>query len=289
MAVFVRVVSLRGFAAAARETGISATMAAKHVQALEKHLGLRLLNRTTRRQSLTEAGELYYERCKKLLADADEVDSSIRLMRATPRGTLRVTAPVSFGTRRLAPALAGFLKAYPDINVDLTLSDRMVDLVQEGFEAAIRVGRPVDSQLIACPLHPYRSMLCASPDYIRRHGQPKVPQDLLKHDCLGFTLAGVRGRWRLRRHGEEQIVTFTPRLRVDNGEGLRQAALAGAGIILQPEVLLADDVSTRQLIRILPGWELPSKPMHLVYIRDHHRMTPKLRCFIDFAVEQFKR
>jgi DNA-binding transcriptional LysR family regulator len=287
MSIFVRVVALGGFAAAARESDISATMAAKHVQALEAHLGSRLLNRTTRRQSLTEVGQIYYDRCKKLLAEVDAVDSSVSQLRATPRGTLRITAPVTFGTKRLAPALADFLRLYPDVNVDLTLNDRVADLVDEGFEAALRVGHLADSQLVSRPLHPYRSMLCASPDYIRRRGRPKTPQDLLAHDCLGFSFAGVRGRWRLSRDGKEHTVNFTPRLRANNGEGLRQAALAGVGIVLQPEVLLADDVREARLVRILPTWELPARPLHLVYLRDR-QSTPKLQSFIDFIVERFK-
>jgi DNA-binding transcriptional LysR family regulator len=287
MSIFVRVVTLGGFAAAAREADISATMAAKHVQALEAHLGSRLLNRTTRRQSLTEVGQIYYDRCKKLLAEVDAADSSVSQLRAAPRGTLRITAPVTFGTKRLAPALADLLRLYPDVNVDLTLNDRVADLIDEGFEAAIRVGHLSDSQLVSRPLHPYRSMLCASLDYIRRRGRPKTPQDLLAHDCLGFSFAGARGRWRLVRNGKEHTVNFTPRLRANNGEGLRQAALAGVGIVLQPEVLLADDVREKRLVRILPTWELPTRPLHLVYLRDR-QATPKLQCFINFIVERFK-
>jgi DNA-binding transcriptional LysR family regulator len=287
MSIFVRVVALGGFAAAAREADISATMAAKHVQALEARLGSRLLNRTTRRQSLTEAGQIYYDRCKQLLAEVDAADSSVSQLRAAPRGTLRITAPVTFGTKRLAPALADLLRLYPDVNVDLTLNDRVADLVDEGFEAAIRVGHLADSQLVSRPLHLYRSMLCAAPDYIRRRGRPKTPQDLLAHDCLGFSFAGVRGRWRLSRDEKEHTVNFTPRLRANNGEGLRQAALAGVGIVLQPEVLLADDVKEKRLVRILPTWELPARPLHLVYVRDR-QVTPKLQCFIDFIVERFK-
>lgn len=287
MSIFVRVVALGGFAAAAREADISASMAAKHVQALEAHLRSRLLNRTTRRQSLTEVGQIYYDHCKKVLAEVDAADSSISQLRSAPRGTLRITAPVTFGTKRLVPALADLLRLHPDVNVDLTLNDRVADLVDEGFEAAIRVGHLADSQLIARPLHPYRSMLCASPDYIRRRGQPKAPQDLLAHDCLGFSIAGVRGHWRLCRDGKEQHVNFTARLRANNGEGLRQAALAGVGIVLQPEVLLADDVREKRLVRVLPAWGLPTRPLHLVYVRDR-QVTPKLQCFIDFIVERFK-
>jgi DNA-binding transcriptional LysR family regulator len=287
MAVFLRVVALGGFAAAAREAGLSPTMVAKHVQALESHLGSTLLNRTTRRQSLTEAGHVYHAHCKRLLADIDAADRSVGQLRATPRGTLRVTAPVTFGTRRLAPALADFLRTHPEVNVDLVLNDRVVDLVDEGFEAAIRVGHLPDSQLVARPLQPYRSMLCASPDYLRRRGRPKTPGDLAAHDCLGFSFAGVRGRWRLSRDGEDATVAFTPRLRANNGEALRQAVLAGAGIALQPEVLLADDVRHKRLVRLLPAWSLPSRPLHLVYVRDR-QSTPKLQCFVDFVVERFK-
>jgi DNA-binding transcriptional LysR family regulator len=286
MAVFLRVVALGGFAAAARESSLSATMVAKHVQALESHLGSKLLNRTTRRQSLTEAGHIYHEHCRRLLADIDAADRSVGQLRATPRGTLRITAPVTFGTRRLAPALADFLRTYPDVNVDLALNDRVVDLVDEGFEAAIRVGRLPDSQLVARSLHPYRSMLCASSDYLRRRGRPKTPADLAAHDCLGFSFAGVRGRWRLSRDGEDASVPFTPRLRANNGEALRQAALAGAGIVMQPEVLLADDVTEKRLVRILPAWSLPSRPLHIVYVRDR-QATPKLQCFVNFVVERF--
>jgi DNA-binding transcriptional LysR family regulator len=286
MSIFVRVVALGGFAAAAREADMSATMAAKHVQALEAHLGSRLLNRTTRRQSLTEAGQLYYDHCKKLLADLDSADATVSQLRVAPRGTLRVTAPVTFGTRRLAPALADFLRLYPDISIDLTLNDRVIDLVDEGFEAAIRIGHLADSQLLARPLRAYRSVLCASPGYVARKGRPQEPRDLLTHDCLGFSFSGIRCRWRLSRGGEDQTVTFAPRARANSGESLRQLALAGAGIVLQPEVLLNDDLATKRLIQVLPAWNLPDRPMHLVYVRDR-QATPKLRCFIDFVMQRF--
>jgi DNA-binding transcriptional LysR family regulator len=286
MSIFVRVVTLGGFAAAAREADISATMVAKHVQALEAHLGSRLLNRTTRHQRLTEVGEVYYDRCKKLLSEVDAADSSVSHLRAAPRGILRIAAPVTFGTRRLVPALADYLQQCPDVNIDLSLNDRVVDLVDEGFEVAIRVGHLADSQLVARTLQPYRSILCASPDYLRRRGRPKTPQDLHEHDCLGFSFAGIRGRWRLTQNDEDQTVLFTPRLRANSGEGLRQAALAGVGIVMQPDVLLADDVREKRLIRILPAWKVPSRPLNLVYVRDR-QMTPKLQGFIDFAAERF--
>jgi DNA-binding transcriptional LysR family regulator len=286
MSVFVRAVELGGFAAAAKEANISATMVAKHVRALESRLGSRLLNRTTRRQSLTEPGRLYYERCKAVLTEVDALESSVDALRNAPRGTLRIASPVSFGARRLAPALAEFAHRHPEVNVDLSLNDHVVDLVEGRFEAAIRIGWLKDSQLIARALHPYASLLCASPEYLRRHGKPKSPQDLAAHQCLVFTHAGPRGRWRFIRDKHEQIVTFTPSIRVDNGEALRQAALAGAGIIVQPQVLLGDDVREGRLIHLLPQWSLPERPMQLVYLRDR-QTTPKLKCFVDFIVEKF--
>jgi DNA-binding transcriptional LysR family regulator len=287
MSIFVRVVTLGGFAAAAREADISATMVAKHVQALEAHLGCRLLNRTTRHQRLTEAGEVYYDRCRRLLSEADAADSSVSQLRTAPRGRLRIAAPVTFGTRRLVPALADYLELCPDVTVDLSLNDRVVDLVDEGFEVAIRVGHLADSQLVARALHPYKSMLCASPEYLRRRGRPKSPQDLHAHDCLGFSFSGIRGRWRLVQDDKDQTVMFTPKLRANSGEGLRQAALAGVGIVMQPEVLLAEDVKAKRLVRLLPAWKVPSRPLHVVYVRDR-QMTPKLQSFIDFAAERFK-
>lgn len=287
MSIFVRVVTLGGFAAAAREADISATMVAKHIQALEARLGSRLLNRTTRHQRLTEVGEVYYQRCRKLLSEVDAADSTVSQLRAAPRGTLRVAAPVTFGTRRLIPALADYLRQFPDVNVDLSLNDRVIDLIDEGFEVAIRVGHLKDSQLIARALHPYNSVLCASPEYLRRRGRPKTPEDLHEHDCLGFSFSGIRGRWRLVQAEEDQTVMFTPRLRANNGEGLRQAALAGVGIVMQPEVLLGDDIKEKRLVRILPAWQVPSRPLHVVYVRDR-QMTPKLQCFIDFVAARFK-
>lgn len=232
-------------------------------------------------------GEVYFDRCKRLLNEVDAADSSVSRLHAAPRGTLRISSPVTFGTRRLAPALAEYMRQYPDVNVDLSLNDRVVDLIDEGFEASIRVGHLADSQLVARRLQPYKSMLCASPEYIRLRGRPKTPQDLRAHDCLGFSFSGIRGRWRLLQEGEEQTVTFTPRMRANNGECLRQAALAGAGIVMQPEVLLSDDVKERRLVRILPTWKLPARPLHLVYVRDR-QATPKLQCFINFIAERFK-
>lgn len=288
MGIFLQVVDLGSFAAAAKAANLSATMVAKHVSALERRLGSRLLYRTTRRQGLTEAGKIYYDRCKSLLAEVEAAECSVNLLQGAPRGTLRITAPVTFGARRLAPAMAEFLRLYPDVSVDLSLNDRVIDLIEEGIEAAIRVGRLSDSRLVARPLRPYRSLLCAAPSYLRRRGTPRSPADLESHACLGFSYSRRPDRWQMAQGQDERIVHYLPRLQVNNGEALRQAALAGAGILMQPEVLLADDVKKGSLIRLLPSWSLPEQPMHLVYARDWH-MTPKLQRFIEFTLERFAR
>lgn len=286
MTIFVRVVELGGFAPTANEAGLSPTMVAKHVSALEARLGARLLNRTTRRQSLTEAGQMYFERCKSLLADMNEADASVSTLRSSPKGVLKITAPASFGSHRLVPALQKFMRAYPDIRVELALSERIVNMVDEGYEAAFRIGALADSQLIARPLAPYQSLLAAAPAYLRMRGAPRSPQELLAHDCLGFSAAGGRSRWRLSDGMREEVVNVVPRLRSNNGEALRQAALAGMGITLQPEVLLADDIQHGRLVHVLPHWAPLPRKMHLVYLNDR-QPTAKLKCFLDFAISEF--
>jgi len=286
MEVFVRVVELGGFAPVAAEADITPTMVAKHIKGLETRLGARLLNRTTRRQSLTEAGHHFYERCKVLLADVQAAEACVSDFRAAPRGVLRVTAPVSFGAHRLAPAIPEFLRRYPDINIDLVLNDRVIDLVDEGFEAAVRIGALKDSQLVARPLGAYSSLLAASPAYLRLNGVPRTPGDLRQHACLGFSVSRGAVRWRLTDAEQEQAINVMPRLRANNGEALRQAALAGAGIVLQPRVLIGDDVENKRLVHVLPKWAPPSRQAHLVYVRDR-QTTPKLKSFVDFVVARF--
>lgn len=286
MSVFICAADKRSFTAAAEVFGISATMVGKHVRFLEERVGAKLLNRTTRRQSLTEIGRIYYERCKQLLADADAADACVDEMRASPRGLLKVHAPVSFGSQRLAPALASYLRRHQQVEVDLALHDRTVDLVEEGYDAAIRIGPLADSSLIARALKPYRMWLCAAPGYLSETEAPKTAQDLARHNCLGFAYWQKKNIWRLRNSERTETVHVKGRLTVNNGQALRTAAIEGLGIIMQPEVLMDDDVAAGRLVRLLPDYELPSRPMHLVYLADR-RPTPKLRSFIDFIVESF--
>ena len=287
MAMFVRVVEAGSFAAAAEASGVSPTMAGKHIRAIEQRLGARLLHRTTRRQQLTEVGRLYYERCKQVLADVELADRSALELQATPRGRLRITAPMSFGSRRLTPAITDYLQRHPEVSVDLSLDNRVYDLVGEGYELAIRIGAIDDPQLVARPLLPYRMLLAATPAYLARHGTPHQPKDLTDHICLGLSNWRRRDQWRLLGpEGRECDVPVQGRLAVDHGDALRIAALHDAGIVLQPEVLLADDLAAGRLLHVLPEWAPPSTPMHLLYAPDR-RPTAKLRSMIEFLLERF--
>lgn len=286
MQAFVCAVNEGSFTAAANVLAISPTMVAKHVRFLEARLGEALLNRNTRRQSLTEVGTLYLERCRKVLAEAEAAETCVAALREGPRGLLKVHAPVTFGTERLAPALAGYLARYPAVNVDLTLSDRRVDLTEQGCEAAIRIGDLGNARLIALPLKPYEMWLCASPEYLEAHGTPRTPSALTSHNCLGFAYWRHKDVWHFRAGEQVEEVRVSGRLVVNSGQALRTAALAGIGVVMQPEALLSSDVAAGRLVRLLPDWALDGRPMHLVFPAER-RESPKLRSFVDFVVAKF--
>jgi DNA-binding transcriptional LysR family regulator len=285
MEVYVLAVEKGSLSAAATACGISATMAGKHLRTLEKRLGMRLINRTTRRQHLTAFGEDYYVRCKEILRLVVETDAQAQNLQLAPAGKLRITAPVTFGTEALMPALSEYLDRYPQVSIDVALCDRVVDLVEEGFEAAIRIGQLPDSALIAKSLAPYRLMICASPEYLARRGTPGKPEDLSEHECLSFSPAAL-AHWRLTDQDGAYRVPVSGRLQVNHGQALRVAALHGLGIVLQPAILLEADVRAGRLVRLFPTHELPSRPMSVVYLPDRYRSL-KLRSFVDFLVERF--
>lgn len=286
MGVYVLAVEKGSLSAAAAACGISATMAGNHLRTLEKRLGMQLLNRTTRRQQLTAFGEDYYTRCKEILRLVSETDAQAQNLQLAPAGKLRISAPVTFGTEALMPALAMYLQRYPEVSVDVALCDRVVDLVEERFEAAIRIGELPDSTaLIARPLAPYRLMICASPDYLARRGTPARPEQLSEHECLSFSTAAL-AHWRLTGAEGASRVAVSGRLQVNQGQALRVAALHGMGIVLQPAILLEDDVRAGRLVQLFPKHELPSRPMSVVYLPDRYR-SPKLRSFVDFLAERF--
>ncbi|WP_076858634.1 LysR family transcriptional regulator [Bradyrhizobium mercantei] len=292
MGLFVRVVDTGSLTAAAAACDLSPTMVGNHLQALEDRLGTRLISRTTRRQNLTDFGKIYYDRCVEILGLVGDAEALALETQTSPKGRLRITAPVTFAVECLMPALADYAAIYPGIDLDLVITDAVVDLAEAGFEAAIRLGNLPTSDLIARPLAPYRLMICASPDYLERRGTPLQPDDLGRHDCLAYSY-GARSEWhsaqaiwRLTGSDGEINVPLTSRLQADNAEALRRAALAGMGIVMLPEMMLSDDVARSRLVHLLADYSPPVRPTNLLYLRDRH-MSSKLRSFIDFMVERF--
>jgi len=286
LSVFVKSVDLGSFSAAGEALQMSSQRVGKHVQALEARLGVRLLTRTTRRQSLTDFGRAFYERARIILAEVDAAENLAAETRALPTGKLRVNAPVSFGMHTLAPRLPEFMKKHPKVDVELTLSNRAVDLVDEGYDVVFRIGTLSDSGLIARPLAPYRLTLCAAPSYLAEHPPLNSPRDLQVHACLGFTHTELRTHWTFDGPEGRVVVPVSSRLMVDHGEPLLCAALAGLGILLQPVELVREALIEGTLIELLPEYKVPTRPMHLLYAPDR-RVTPKLRSFIEFSLDAF--
>lgn len=271
--------------AASVKLGLSPAMVGQHVAMLEERLGTRLLNRTTRRQSLTDFGASYVEQCRDILERVAVADQDAEASQAGPRGRLKITAPTTFGAEVLMPALQRYREVAPDVTLDITLTDRNVDIVDEGFDIAFRIGELPDSRLISRHLAPYRMMICAAPDYLARRGSPDHPADLSNHDAIGFTPAS-RSPWKLAKGDDEVEVMPRMPITVDSGQAVRMAALAGLGVIMQPAILLKSDIEAGLLVRLFPDWHLRERPMSLIYHRDR-RMTPRLRSVISFAISEF--
>jgi DNA-binding transcriptional LysR family regulator len=288
MNAFVIAAELGSYARAAERLNMSAQMVAKHVTALEQRLGARLLNRTTRRQSLTELGSAYYERCKHILAEAEAADSLAQIMNDTPRGKLKLTAPVTFGSYSLMPLITAYLRDNPDVDIDLHLTDRFVDLVEEGYEAAFRIGPLATTGLTARPLAPYRLVACASPAYLAARGTPQLPADLEQHECLGYAFWSrpADREWMFSQGSTQHTVQVTSRLQINESRALMSAALDGFGIVLGPLDFLGTAIGRGELVQVLPDFEAPSRPMHLVYTANRQR-TAKLRRFVEAVLVRF--
>jgi DNA-binding transcriptional LysR family regulator len=281
MKVFVAVVDGGSFAAAANRLDTSRAMASKQVQNLEEHLGTRLLNRTTRKLSLTETGRGFYERCVQIIADVEEAEQAAGQMTSVPRGVLKVTMPLSYGQHVLGSMIGEYAQSYPLVRLDIALSDRKVDIVEEGFDLAIRIGALAQSDLIARKIGGIRSLVCAAPAYLARFGTPASPGELPRHACLGYTLTGTGGEWRLEGADGEVVVPIAGPVRADNGDFLRLAAVSGAGIVMQPEFIVGDDLAAGRLVRILPAWQSGELGVHAVYPSRKH-LSAKVRTFVDF-------
>jgi DNA-binding transcriptional LysR family regulator len=287
MRMFVQVVESGSFAAAAQVSGVSPTMVAKHVAAIEQRMGARLLHRTTRRQQLSDVGRLYYERCRQALAEVALAEACASELQASPRGCLRMVSPVGFGTHSLAPALCQYMAHNPEVQVELTLDNRRPNLAESGHELGILIGAADDAGMVARPLRPYRRILAASPEYLARHGTPAHPDELAAHSCLGLSYWRHYHLWRLEGpQGARCEVAVNGRFTANQGDALCVAALNGIGIVLQPETVLATDIAAGRLVRVLPQWSLMRSPMHLVYPQDH-RPSAKLRSVIDFLMDRF--
>ena len=287
VAMFVQVARLGSFAEAARHLRMPSATLSRRVRQLEAHLGTRLLNRSSRRLSLTEGGEALYERAKSILEEVAETEALATTASRQSRGRLRINAPLSFGILVLAPLWPRFMAKYPDIELDIVLIDRIVDIVEEGYDLAIRISRSGSTAHIARRLSRSRNLVCASPDYLAAHGMPAVPADLVHHVCLGYTYGATADEWQFTGpDGAHESVRVRWAMRANNGDTARAAALAGAGIVWQPSFLIGDDVRAGRLVEVMPGYRMPDIDIQAIYASRRH-LSAKVRLMVDFLAEAF--
>jgi DNA-binding transcriptional LysR family regulator len=288
MEVFAKVAAAGSFSAAGRALGLSQTMVTKHIAALEARLGIKLFHRSTRRLSITEAGRNYLETSERILADIEAAEAAVAADRVEPRGLLRLNTSVAFGTRQIAPLLAEFAQRHPLVTVELGLNDRLVDLADEGWDLAIRIGSLSDSSLIARRIAACRTVVCAAPSYLAARGNPRTVSSLTNHNCLGYTLSRVTGvdRWSFGAQGEI-TVPVSGNLRANNGEALRTAAIAGHGLAYLPTFIVADDLRAGTLVALdLDQPTVQFGGVYAVFLPDRHPAA-KVRAFIDFIANRF--
>ncbi len=285
--VFAAVVRAGSFTAAARELRVSKSHVSKVVRELEDNLGVRLLNRTTRTQSLTDSGALFHAHCQRVLDEVEAAHQAVSELQGTLSGRMRVSIPMSFGMAHAAPLVAEFMASHPGLEIDLHLSDSRIDIVGEGFDLAVRMGSMPDSSLVAKRLASFKLFVCASPSYLERAGEPITPRDLAKHECLLYALqASASAVWILDGPNGEVSARVSGRYRANNGEALRDAAVAGIGLAFQPDFIIADAVRDGLLIPVLRGWAR-TRGIWAVYPHGRH-VSAKVRAFIDFLAERFR-
>jgi DNA-binding transcriptional LysR family regulator len=285
--LFTYVVEEGSFSAAARMLGVTPSSVSRQISALETDLGARLFNRTTRTQSLTEAGEIYFRHTQRIVTDIEEAQLAVRKLADTPSGNLHVTVEADFAITYLSPILPEFLKRYPDVQVRLSMTTDVVDLVHSGIDLAIRVGHLADSSLIARKIFASRSVLCASPDYIKTHGNPSHPHDLSQHQCVSFWVQSGRTQWKFQDAKNELNIPISGRVNANSLIFLRGAAIDGLGIAMIPTWMIQEELKSGQLITILEDYPLdpPSTPINAVFAHNKH-LAPKVRAFVDFLKEQ---
>ncbi len=287
MRTYAAVVTTGSFTAAAERLGISKSLTSKYVGQLEDHLGVRLLNRTTRKLNLTEVGQAYYQRCQQLLEDFDELEAAIKDKQAAPQGKLLVAAPTTFGEKYLTQAVADYLDQQPGVSVELVLGDRFVNIVDEGFDLAVRIYKPTDSSLIARRLAPARMIVCATQEYLSRTSTPVHPNELAKHNCIIDTNFHFPDRWQFQEKGQAFNVDVTGRFRVNNALAARNMILTSQGIGLCPSYAVSEDIRKNSLKILLQEYEAFEYGVYAVYPHNRH-LAAKVRTFIDFLIQWFE-
>lgn len=284
--IFIAVIKYKGFSAAAEHLGLTKSAVSKRISQLEAQLGAKLLHRTTRKLSLTEAGEQYYVHALKALTAAQDAQDCVTQLQGEPQGKLRIHAPMSFGHLHVSPLIPEFISRYPKISVDLVLDDKAVDLVAQGVDVAIRSGHLPDSNLVARKLAPGNSMVCASPEYIAKHGQPSHPSQLTEHNCLLFSYSNNANQWHFSQDKEHCQIEVNGNYQANNSEALRQALLKGFGVARLPTFIAGKDIKAGKLVNLFPTYTMPHKDIYALYIARQY-LPKKVRVFLDFAIEYF--
>ncbi|HEY9268878.1 MAG TPA: LysR family transcriptional regulator [Methylotenera sp.] len=286
MIIFAHVVNEQSFSAAARKLNVSRSSVSKSVAKLEQALGASLLNRNTRHLSLTEVGASFFEFCTRIGYEADEAHKMIDNLQAQPRGVLKIVASVAFGTLHIAPAVGDFLRRYPELDIDMTITDKVVDLAEEGYDVAVSVMSDLPQALVARKLAPIRRRLCATPAYFEEFGIPQSPEDLMKHNCLDYIHSGDRGLWRFTGPDREVAISVSGKLRINDDEALSQVVLSGFGIALLPTFIIGKDLQAKRLKSVLSEY-IPTKQQVYALYLPKRNLPIKIRAFVDFLVERF--
>ena len=287
MVIFSHVVKAESFSAAARRLGIAKSAVSKHISILERNLGVRLLNRSTRKLSLTDIGDIYYQRCAKIVEAVDEAANCITPLQDKLSGALRISSPVSFGVKHVVPLIYSFLQIHPSLKAEIQLDDNIIDMVQEGIDVAIRVGWLPDSSLRARKLRDAPRLLCAAPKYLEKMGTPKTPDELSGHEWIIFTLLPTPSHCTFTKNGKKETVQVKGRIKVNNGNAVRTLLLEGAGIFSLPDFLIKEDFEAGRLVHLLPDYDISDVGIYAVY-QDQRLQPAKIRAFIDFLAENIK-
>ena len=288
MHLFVRVAELGSFAAVAQQLGVARSVVTRQIAALETHLGVKLMVRSTRRLALTSAGTAYLEKCRVILNLVEAAETDVAQERLTPRGNIRISLPLSFGIKRLAPVLLDFSQRYPDVSLDMDYSDRRINLIEEGIDLAVRITRRLEPGDVARKLGAARLLVIAAPDYLARHGRPQHPAELIHHECLGYTMAGSGQNWQFTVAGQVESFPLRSRINANNGDVLTECAARGLGITLQPDFIAADFLADGRVEEILSDFATPELGIYAILPSNRH-VPHRVRVLIDFVAAELAK